>query len=209
MAGFASQAIGCTGNGNGMSALSEKQAAFCREYLVDLNATKAAIRAGYSAKTAKQTGSENLSKPDIRNEIKRLIEERSKRTEITAERVLEELGRLALYDPGEIGAAGISSPRDIEKLPEDLRRAIVGWAWDRDGNFVVKLAAKTQPLDLLGQHLGLWKNRFEITGANGGPIQTEAEYRITPEDESFLKRKSEILARIENQPTGQGMNPEP
>ncbi len=53
-------------------ALTDRQEMFCREYLIDLNATQAAIRAGYSAKTANRTASENLSKPDIRPELPNL-----------------------------------------------------------------------------------------------------------------------------------------
>ena len=57
---------------------------FCREYLVDLNATQAAIRAGYSAKTAKETGHENLTKPHIAQRIAELKEARNERVEINA-----------------------------------------------------------------------------------------------------------------------------
>jgi phage terminase small subunit len=167
------------------SSLTPKQAAFCREYLVDLNATQAAIRAGYSERTARQAGAENLSKPDIRREIKRLIEERAERTEITAERVLRELAALALYDPGKLGAAMIKGPEDIEKLPDELRRGVVGWGWDRAGNFVLKLASKTQPLDLLGQHLGLWKSKVEITGPDGGPVALTGPQR--PDSEAVAE----------------------
>lgn len=63
---------------------------FCREYLVDLNATKAAIRAGYSEKTARQMGSENLSKPDVQEFISELMASRSERLQIDADWVLEQ-----------------------------------------------------------------------------------------------------------------------
>ena len=74
--------------------LNTKQETFCREYLVDLNATQAAIRAGYSVKTAKVIGHENLTKPDIQKFIAVLMDERGKKTEITAERVVQELAKI-------------------------------------------------------------------------------------------------------------------
>lgn len=78
--------------------LTAKQARFCEEYLVDLNGTQAAIRAGYSKKTANRMASENLSKPDIQLYIKELMEEQSKRTELTADMVIAELKNVAFAD---------------------------------------------------------------------------------------------------------------
>ena len=73
------------------SKLTDKQQRFVEEYLVDLNATQAAIRAGYSKKTAQQMGSENLSKPVIQDGIATKLIELSERTEITVEKVIEQL----------------------------------------------------------------------------------------------------------------------
>ena len=75
--------------------LTPKQDMFVREYLIDLNATQAAIRAGYSAKTAAQIGEENLRKPDIAKAIQAGMDQRSQRTNITAEEVLANIKRLA------------------------------------------------------------------------------------------------------------------
>lgn len=71
-----------------MTALKDKQEAFCREYLIDLNATQAAIRAGYSEKTARAIGSENLIKPDIQARLQELMSERNRRTDVDADWVL-------------------------------------------------------------------------------------------------------------------------
>lgn len=76
--------------------LTAKQDAFCQEYLIDLNATQAALRAGYSEPTARSIGSENLSKPDIQSRIAELMSARSKKTEINAEWVLN--GAKKVYD---------------------------------------------------------------------------------------------------------------
>jgi len=74
-----------------MSKLTSKQQRFCREYLVDLNGTQAAIRAGYSRRTAKQIATENLSKPAIRNWIDEHKRRRAVRTEITVDKVLTDI----------------------------------------------------------------------------------------------------------------------
>jgi phage terminase small subunit len=76
------------------SKLSDKQKMFCKEYIVDLNATQACIRAGYSEKTAKQIGCENLSKPYLQDEIAKLIKEREERVQLTADKVLEDIERV-------------------------------------------------------------------------------------------------------------------
>ena len=77
-----------------MANLNAKQTLFCEEYLIDLNATQAAIRAGYSAKTAKETGYENLTKPHISLFIQNAMAERSASTGITADYVLKGIKEL-------------------------------------------------------------------------------------------------------------------
>lgn len=67
---------------------------FCQEYMVDLNATQASIRAGYSPRTAKEIGCENLTKPNIQAEIQRLQKERISRVQLTADKVLEDIERV-------------------------------------------------------------------------------------------------------------------
>ncbi|MHC4187764.1 MAG: terminase small subunit [Planctomycetota bacterium] len=75
--------------------LTAKQRRFYEEYVVDLNATQAAIRAGYGRKTAREIGRQNLTKLDIQQYVQRLMEERSARTEITADQVLRQLAAIA------------------------------------------------------------------------------------------------------------------
>ena len=145
-------------------ALTPKQSLFVREYLVDLNATQAAIRAGYSKKTAGVIGQENLSKPYIAIEIQKAMEERGKRTGITADRVIKEIERLALFDPADL--IDVNSPSDIANLPEDIRRAITGWKWDAQGNFVITMV-KQGALDMLGRHHKLFTDKTEISNPDG------------------------------------------
>lgn len=82
------------------SKLTDRQKMFCKEYIVDLNATQASIRAGYSEKTARQMGSENLSKPYIQDEIASLIKEREERVKLTADKVLEDIERVRTLAEG-------------------------------------------------------------------------------------------------------------
>ena len=74
-----------------MSELEERQRIFCNEYLVDFNGTQAAIRAGYSKKTARSIASENLTKPNIQEYLKELIDSRNKRTQITQDDVIADI----------------------------------------------------------------------------------------------------------------------
>ena len=78
--------------------LTDKQEKFCQEYIIDLNGTQAAIRAGYSQKTAQAISTENLSKPLIQNYLASLKKSASERTQITSDMVLRELGIVAFID---------------------------------------------------------------------------------------------------------------
>lgn len=149
--------------------LTAKQERFVAEYLVDLNATQAAIRAGYSAKTAEEQGYQLLRKTSVAKAIAEQKRARAERTEVTADRVVDELAALSLYDPAAL--VDVMGPADIAKLPEATRRAIIGWSWDKQGRFVLKLSPKTPSLDLLGRHLGMFRDRIEHSGPDGGPIE--------------------------------------
>ena len=86
--------------------MTPKQQRFVEEYLVDLNATQAALRAGYSAKTARTIAAENLAKPNIQARISTLKQARSERTQIEADRVVQELARVAFARMGQIATWG-------------------------------------------------------------------------------------------------------
>jgi phage terminase small subunit len=119
-------------------ALTDKQEMFCREYLIDLNATQAAIRAGYSDKTANRTGSENLSKPDIAQRIIDLKSERNERVEVNADYVLRRLVEIDQMDVLDIlnDDGGIKS---ISEWPKVWRTTLSGF----DLNTSVKWSTKT------------------------------------------------------------------
>jgi len=143
--------------------MTKKQKRFVEEYLIDLNATQAAIRAGYSPGTAQQIGSENLSKLVISNAIAKAMADRSKRTGINRDRVLQELAR--------IGFAKITDIIDPEtaKIKEDASEddlACIQSVKIKPNEFgterEVKLYDKKSALVDLGKHLGLFKDKLDI-----------------------------------------------
>lgn len=144
-------------------ALTERQAAFVREYLVDLNAAAAARRAGYSEKTARAIGAENLTKPDIVAALQEEMLKRSKRTEITADRVLAEYAKIAFFDIRKL-LDDEGNPKPIGELDDDAAAAISGLDVAKmavDGTDVetsvikYKLADKIKALDSIAKHLGM------------------------------------------------------
>lgn len=95
-------------------ALTDKQEMFCREYLIDLNATQAAIRAGYSAKTANRAASENMSKPDIQSRITELKAKCNEDVSINAQYVLNRLVEIDQMDVLDI----LSCTRELKPVAE-------------------------------------------------------------------------------------------
>lgn len=144
--------------------MTDQMRVFAREYLKDLNGTQAAIRSKYSKKSAASMASQLLSNPKVVKEIQRLMDARSEKLAISAEKTLAEIARLGFFDAADVcGAYEVKSPADIARLPEDVRRCVTGWKWDRHGNLVVQFADKLKALELLGKHLKLFTDRVEHT----------------------------------------------
>lgn len=161
--------------------LTPKQETFVREYLVDLNATAAAVRAGYASG---DIGRQLLTKTHVQEAIAEAQKARAERTQVTADRVLLELARVAFLDPADVldFASGPSVRlRDADRIPEDARRAIAsikvkryaegrGEAAKEVEVIEFRLCDKLSALDKLGRHLGLFADRVEVTGKDGGPV---------------------------------------
>ena len=146
-----------------MAKLTAKQKRFVEEYLIDLNATQAAIRAGYSVESAGSIGNENLKKPEVRACIEKAMAERSKRTGINADRVLRELARIAFVNAADV--INFDSATIAEGASEDDTAAIasvkVKTIPTADGEGVereIRLADKIKALELCGKHLGIFNN---------------------------------------------------
>ena len=136
-------------------ALSAKRQAFCREYVIDYNATAAAIRAGYSPKSAHNIAKELLKIESVTAEVERLKAEESRRTGVTKERIMRELARLAFVDP----AAVMDNDGEYWPDAEEADRACVNRVKYRkfpDGSIEreVGISDKTKALELLGKMIG-------------------------------------------------------
>jgi phage terminase small subunit len=150
--------------------LTARQQRFIEEYLISNNALDAAIKAGYSQKTAKQIGYENLTKPYIKQIIDIARQDRAQKQGITADRVAEELGMLAFVKPTDaLNEDG--TLKSINELPEAVQRSIIGFdvetVFDKDGKTFqrvkkVRFANKNQSLDSLADWFGMKKGK----GAN-------------------------------------------
>lgn len=145
--------------------MTKKQKRFVEEYLIDLNATQAAIRAGYSPHTAKDIGCENLAKPNIAAAISQAMAERSRRTGINQDRVLQELARIGfakitdVVDPETAKIRTDASDDDLACI-QSIKIKPNEFGTERE----VKLYDKKSALVDLGKHLGLFKDKVELTG---------------------------------------------
>jgi len=151
--------------------LTDKQQLFCEEYLIDLNATQAAIRAGYSEKTSSEMGYENLNKPQIAQYITYLRAKREKRTEVTSDRVVKELAKLAFFNMEDvIDERGVT--KELTEWSRDDLAAIQEVTEDKLGSEEdaviirrkVKVSDKKASLELLARHLGIFNDKINIEG---------------------------------------------
>lgn len=137
-----------------MKKLNEKQKRFAEEYLVDLNATQAAIRSGYSEKTAAVIGFENLTKPNIQEYIHELQKELQEKTKIKVEWVVNEL--VDTYE------------RCRQKV------AVLDNLGHETGEWKFEASSSIKCLELLGKHIGMFKDKVELTGKDGKELQTQS-----------------------------------
>lgn len=177
-------------------ALSKKQELFCKEYLIDLNATQAYKRAGYSVKSdnaAAVEASKLLRNPKVEARIKELMDKRSKRTEVTADKVLAELAAIAFAkgsdfakvvdepivshgkyvidpDTGKVKTFKTVEVISTDKLPEEQKKAISGI---KEGKYGIEVSTcdKVKALELLGRHLGMFKDKVEVSGNINNPYE--------------------------------------
>ena len=134
--------------------LTPKQQRFVEEYLIDLNATQAAIRAGYSRNSARQIGDENLSKPGIADAVAKAKRERSEATNIDAEWVLKQAVELHQRCMQEIRP--VRNPKTREQVSDDNGNAL----------FAFNAAAANRSLEIIGKHVEVaaFKDRLEVSG---------------------------------------------
>jgi phage terminase small subunit len=163
--------------------LTAKQEKFCQEYMVDLNATQAALRSGYSEHSSKQIGTENIAKPAIQARIAELQKKASKKVEVTVEMLLQEYKRIGFGDPRKIitwsGDTSILKPSD--ELTDD-EIAMVSGVVQKKGKYgdtvEIKFNDKIAALDKLAKHLGFYKEVIDINKT----------VSISDEDKAILDR---------------------
>ena len=148
--------------------MTEKQKIFADEYLIDLNATRA-YKVAYprvkNAETAAAAAARLLKNVKVAVYIQKRMEERQKRTEITQDRVLEELAAIAFAratDYAEVKGECVRI-KDTDALAEQQIRAIAGIKEGKYG-IELKLNDKEKALELLGRHLGMFKDKLEVSG---------------------------------------------
>ena len=175
--------------------LTDKQKAFVDEYLIDLNATRAYKSVYKNIKSddaARVCSSKLLTNANVKEYLDRRMKDREKRTEITQDKVLAELAQIAFANGADFarvvekqciingqpifnedGTPKTYSAVDLiptDKLPEDKRKAI---AAIKEGKFGIEVAAcdKVRALELLGRHLGMFKDKIEVSGNINNPYK--------------------------------------
>lgn len=163
-----------------MAKLTDKQKRFVEEYLIDLNATQAAIRAGYSPKRASEQGHQLLQKTTVSEAISKAMAERSRRTGISQDRVVNELAKIAFVNMLDVvdeeGRIRSTASEDdlacIESIKHKESSSINGDSTERE----IKIASKLKALELLGKHLGIWNDKLDVN--MNVPIIFEGEQDI-------------------------------
>lgn len=179
-----------------MAQMTEKQKRFCNEYLIDLNVTQAAIRAGYTPKYADKRAYELLDKPLIKEYLDERMKDIEQRTEITQDDVVKEIAAIAFSNSADffkitdkpITQGGVPvldengqvrTYKDIEftntdNLSDDNKK-VIGAIKSGKYGLEVKLNDKLKALELLGRHLGMFKDKLEIAenGEKKEPIDID------------------------------------
>ena len=168
--GLAVEAMNWQGAMMAMRGLTPKQQRFVAEYLLDLCATKAAIRAGYSAKTAEDIGRQLLRKTPVAAAIQSAMHERSRRTDIDADRTVEELAKIAFSDirqvfdgnrlrsPDEWSPATAAAIQSVKVRTVNAGEGAVEYVTE------IRLWDKVTALDKLARHLGLYNDKLKVSG---------------------------------------------
>ncbi len=143
--------------------LTDRQETFCKEYIIDYNATQAAIRAGYSKKTARSVGSENLTKPDILARVRALQKECAEKMCITPDWVIMQL--VEVYN------RCMTAVPVLEWDPDERKKV-------HKGEYVFDSKGALEALEKIGRHLGL----FEAKENKAPP---KIEFKLPKECEGF------------------------
>jgi phage terminase small subunit len=201
----------------GLNVMTPKQQRFVEEYLIDLNATAAYRRAGYTAtgNAAEVNAARLLRNAKVAEAITAAQDSRSERTEITQDMVLRELAKIGFSDMrkllkwggtidgfdetaaeenGEVrlSVANLVQLFDSDELDDDTAACVSEISQTKDGALKVKLHDKQAALVNIGRHLGMFKDRVEHTGKDGGPIEME---QVVADADAFTRTIASLAAR--------------
>ena len=173
--------------------ITDKMRQFVDEYLIDLNATQAAIRAGYSEATAQEQSSQLLARADIRALIEEAQKDRVDRVQISQDTTVNELKRIGFSDVADfviVKAGGVIEQRPFNELKKEQTRCVkkikqtVRTAQSSDGTVIhqtavleLELYDKVKSLELLGRHLGIFNDRLTL----GGALPLQVVFEVAPQ----------------------------
>ena len=165
--------------------LTKKQDRFCREYIIDFNGTRSAISAAFSKKTAAEQSYQLLQESHIQERLKKLIEERQKRTQTKADDAMNECCRIAFADVGQAFNED-NTLKAIHEMPEDIRRAVSGIEVDEIYSGTgedraltgytkkIKFWSKGRQIEMLFKHHGLFSKDNDQKGKSLAQLISEA-----------------------------------
>lgn len=190
--------------------LTPRQQRFVELYLGCLNAAQAATEAGFSENTANSTATlwvrKNKEECPLKHRhiweaVQNGLAEKHSETGISTSRFLKELAFLALLDPKDAFVDGTLELKALDQIPEEIRRCIQSISPVKGGGFKVSFYDKTKALSMVGQYLGAFIQKHELTGPDGGPIKTEGSgvdlSRLSTDD---LIQLRQILVRSKSEP---------
>lgn len=162
--------------------LTPKQKRFVEEYIISLNASDAARKAGYSEKSSGWIGQQLLVKTHVLEAIQSALQKRSAKTQVTAEMVITELAKIAFADVRKLfdDQGLLKSTTDLD----DFTAGAVGSIEAADGTELklplkkIRMCDKKGALELLGKHLGMFSDRIALSGPDNGPIKAEVSLAI-------------------------------
>lgn len=180
-----------------MEHLTPKQQQFIQEYLIDLNGAQAAIRAGYSEHTARQIATENLAKPYVQEALWDALRARRERTQVSQDRVIEQLVRIAFADIRDFITFG---PEGVTiKKSDTVDGTVVSEVSNTQVGVKVKLNDRIRALEMLSRHLGLFAaEKREISGPGGGPVQVENNFDLSSLTDEELNLLEGIVGKTSN-----------
>ena len=177
-------------------ALTDKQEQFCLEYLTDLNATQAAIRAGYSENTANEQGSRMLAKVNVQRRIAELQAERAERLQIQHDDILRELASIAFASPAhymdvvQVDGTSRILVKPTAEWTEQQKAAVISIKNTPNG-VEIRLSDKVKALELLGKHLGMFNRKELDVAVNQSAMDKDAIFK-----EGYAKGQQEFFSML-------------